>query len=174
MGFMKGFTLIELMLIMGVIAFAMALSIVGLTRFRANIELNTIHTNIISMINDMKNKSTNASSESSNGVLTIVDMFGIMTGSGDVYPMQCDGNSDFTIYSCITPSDISRIILGSVRLSGGTCPTRIGFKRLTSDLVTISSTGGVSNTGTCTVLLQHSFTNETKTITIDLVRNSYK
>jgi type II secretory pathway pseudopilin PulG len=171
---MKAFTLIELVMIMAIIALAFILSILGLTRFRANIELNTAHTNIISMFSDMKNNSTNAASTSSNGVLSVIDLFGIMTSADNIYPIHCDGNSDFSIYSCVTTSDISRIILTPVRVSGGTCPTRIGFKRLTSDLVTISSTGGVSNTGTCTVLLQHSFTNETKTITIDLVRNTYK
>lgn len=170
----KGFTLIELLIAFAVIALTLAASIYGLARFRANVELNTTHTNIISMISDMKNKSATASSNSSNGVLSIVDLFGVMTSTDNIYPIHCDGNSDFSIYSCSNTSDISRIILTPVRVASSTCPTRIGFKRLTSDLVAINSNGSVSNTGTCSIQLQHSFTNETKTITIDLVRNSYK
>lgn len=172
---MKAFTLIELMLIMGVIAVAMALSILGLTRFRSAIELNTAYTNVISYLNDIKNKSTNAFGTTSNGVLlSEVDFFGVSFEGKDVTALNCNGNFDFSNYSCTSSLETGALNLGNITTSITTCGNRIGFKRLTSDLVSLNTTGGLITTGTCELQLQHSFTNETKTITIDLVRNTYR
>jgi type II secretory pathway pseudopilin PulG len=172
---MKGFTLIELMLIMGVIAVTLALSILGLTRFRSGIELNTAHTNIISYISEIKNKSTNAYGTTNNGVLqSTVDFFGVSFVGNDVTALNCDGNFDFSTYSCSNATEQPPIDLGSVTMTITTCGNRIGFKRLTSDLVSLNTSGGLIVTGTCSLQLRHSFTNETKTITIDLVKNTFK
>lgn len=170
---MKAFTLIELMLMLGVIALTLALSIIGLTRFRASIELNTTYTNVVSFISEIKNKSTNAFGTTTGGVLNPVDLFAVSFNSGAVSALDCDGNFDFTSYSCVASTGQS-VNTGSVAVSITGCDNRIGFKRLTGDLVALNVNGAIQSSGVCTVQLQHSFTNELKTITIDLVKNTYK
>ncbi len=170
---MKAFTLIELMVVFGIIALTLGLSIFGLTRFRASVELNTAYTNVISLINNTRNKATNAFGGSSGGSLQIRDLFGVDFQSQQVNSIVCTANTDATVYSCQNTAD-SPISLNNMTINVVGCDTRFGFKRLTQDLISLTNVNTVVASGICSVEIRHSFTNEVKTITINLVENSYK
>lgn len=169
----NGFTLIELMVVFGIIALTLGLSIFGLSRFRANVELNSAYTNIISLINEGRNKSTNAFGSSTGGTLQQKDLFGINFLNTSVQPIECTSNSDGSVFSCLNSSS-GLITLSNMEITVIGCATRFGFKRLTQDFIALDSVGNVQASGNCTVDIRHLFTNEVKTITINLVENTYK
>ncbi len=169
----NAFTLIELMVVFGIIALTLGLSIFGLSRFRANVELNSSYTNVISLINESRNKATNAFGSSTGGTLQQKDLFGINFQSTSVQPIECTANSDGSVYSCLNSAS-GLISLSNMEITVVGCSARFGFKRLSQDFIALDTVGSVQSTGTCSVEIRHLFTNEVKTITINLVENSYK
>jgi len=176
----KGFTLIEIVIVLGIITMITGLSILGIVRYKAAVELNSAYTDLISSIKSQRNKANNSVSYNPDPNSPSFD-------TPSFYAIRFI-NNNYDLYVCqlFAPKSKSLTCLDELNAQPATfatgitlesnCPG-IGFQSITTDLVKIDSNAFTSrgifeskpNPAICSLTLKHNQTDSTKIININLV-----
>lgn len=171
----KAFTLIEILMVMGVIALIGAIGVYGLTRFRANIEVQTAFNDIFSLLKTLQNNARNSVSVNIGG-----NQF-----TPDYYSVKFE-NNNYTVYACnksgpniICPTNNALDTYRGIGIQNVTItyPAQqcefIAFERLSGDIVDVR--GGpnwdISGNTMCTILILNSV-GDSRRIIVNLVNNT--
>jgi type II secretory pathway pseudopilin PulG len=170
---LKAITILESIIVMGIIAILLGISTYGLVQFRSTIELQNAYADVISALQTLQNRARNAVSVTNGTTTTIVD-YTSMEFLSTSYDFQACTKAG-TRATCrdeestITPTEISNITFSIA----SECAV-IGFARLTGDIVTIDTNGVITTEGNCTIRLIHNQTSTAKELYIDLTSNNIK
>ncbi len=179
----KAFTLVEAMIVMGIMAAVLGFGTVGIFRFRDYIELQNGYADITSFLRSIQNSARNSVAYDESGGQPIVP---------DYYAVWFT-NEDFSLFAC---NDRNNNNIDCVPLSrnqqtpnfsnvnfefGSTCGNRLyAFERSTADLIRIRgnvNSSGISNGdpdtfGECDITVVHTNSNSTREISLNLTQNS--
>ncbi len=184
----KAFTLVEAMVVMGIMALVLSFGTVGVIRFRDYIELQNGFSDISTYIRTVQNMARNSVSyDNVGGVPVVPDYYSIFFTANDFSLLACNDTGVINRVNCTQVTrDIQAPNFSKVGFSfGGDCGNRrlFGFERSTVDLMTyqgavnqsgnLSLTNGVKqSTGSCTIIVTHSRSNSSRNITLNLTENS--
>lgn len=141
---MKGFTLIEILIVIGILLIVLFIGLSTLPAFNKKVELDTFTENIISSLSLSRAKTLSSKDEARYGVHFEQNKIVLFKGT------DYASGSDYKVI--IAPASVE---VGSITLNGGT--SDVVFKRLT---------GETDGYGTITTRLK-SGTQDTKTIVIE-------
>ncbi len=169
----KSFTLIELMVVMGIIAALLALGTLGLTNFRNTAELRNAYSDIVSIIQETQNKARNSVSIGSTGSdgLPIVPDYYVIDIQANNYTLQSCNTTGGTNLVCNNLAGRTKPSQFSLISYTGTCD-KIGFKRSSSDVVALNSSNAVINSGICTIEVRHSVISNILVIRVNMQDNT--
>lgn len=167
----KAFTLLEIMVVLGVIAFLFGLGTIALIRFRNYTQLTTSYNELVSSLKSLQNKAKNsvASSAISSDIPNAVP---------DLYTLRVENNSydffDCMILSdrlnCSTLSQQESVIMPSgVQLQIEGC-IGIAFERLTGNIDLVQTNGALFTadpTGSCTIRLTQTSLGDLRSIVVN-------
>jgi hypothetical protein len=171
------FSLLEIMVVMGISTALMAGGVLTLIRFQDSTEFNKIYSNTLSLFVTAQNKSKNgvlseAKKQTSGGseADSIPSYYSVIVdlNSKKLALHYCDisvGN----VLVCSKELGIEDIILPSeINITANGC-AGVGFKTLASnsDLILINSDGTFLTTGTCDFTLTHTGLNNSETLTFN-------
>lgn len=175
----KAFTLVEMILAMGIIAFLIGMGSVALIRFRSVAKVERVHSDLISTL-----RTTQNSAENSKASFAKKDLFNLtISESLPDYYMVYFENNNYSIYFCDKSGSGANCFpetqnLKSANLSGVDITVTgcqgVAFERLTGNIVSIDSTGAVSETGSCTIRIKATSLSSTRTIEVDFISNNIK
>jgi len=178
---MRGFTLLEAVIVMAIIAIISGLGIYGIVRYRSTVELNSVYSELVTSIKKQRNKAINSVVYNPSNQVGITFnapdfyslRFNLGTGTYDLYICNSVGSSK--LITCIEDGSTETPILPKgTRITASGCES-IGFALITSDIVRIdksafNGSGGYNsnpNPSTCTLNMFHTQANLTKIITVD-------
>lgn len=164
----SAFTLLEMMVVLGVIAFLTGLGTIALIRFRNYTQLTTSFNELVTAVKVIQNNAKNsvASSALSNDIPNAVP---------DYYTIRVENNS-YDFFDCInqsnriecssssTQQDIN--IPTGVQVQAEGC-AGIAYERLTGNLVLVQTNGAIYTTqlnGSCTIRLTSTSLGDVRTI----------
>jgi type II secretory pathway pseudopilin PulG len=169
---LKGTTLLELIIVMGVIAAVFGLGIAGLIKFQGTAEVQSVYSDFISNIKTLQNKAKNS-----------VNAAATHDKAPYVYAVIFNQNK-YTFYNCDKATSTTLIctedtsnpeVLLSIKhstLSNQGCDA-VGFTRLTGDIISINTTNFTYNTtGACSYTFLQTSAQVTKDVNINLTSNS--
>lgn len=169
----KAFTLLETLIVLGLVVTVIAAGAVSLTNARNSIELDNTYSDVLSAIRTTQNDARNYISIDSNYSVNIVPpvpdiyAFRVNTANNEFWTFACTGAGAST--SCTlasresVASSVSNITINS------NCYA-IGFRKGIRDIVSISQGGVVSDSGNCTITISQG--NRTKNVIINLDANN--
>lgn len=173
---LKAFTLLELIVVMGIIVLSLGLTVIGITRFRYSIELQNGYSDIFSYIQNVENRSRNSvSSEalynSTGSYNESVPDYYVLHFQDDNFSLQaCNLNGSRLI--CLSEEENVKAERFSSVTIASTCEY-VGVHKRDADIVRVDSQSfETSDTGICTVVVGHKSISRTYTIILDLVSNS--
>lgn len=169
----RAFTLLEAIIAMGIMAVLLGLSTVALIQVRGAIEIQNAYSDVVSAFQTTQNRARNSVTKP--GSSTQVPDYLSLSFSPTTYLFQTCIKSG-TRATCTDDSGQSpkaTAILNVQIIPSNGC-NRIAFARLTTDIVTIDSTGFITTTGTCSIEIKHTATGNSRQITIDLSSNNIK
>lgn len=168
----KGFTLLEALVIFGIIAVLMSLGIFGVLSFRATLELQNSSSDVVSFIRSLQNRSRNVQSINLNGNQIVPDFYTFTIGENNISVNICDNVSNFDL-ECESFTGISTPeIIDSVTLSSN-C-TEIGFATRNEDIVSLVESSADDSVEVCDITIIHEDLSEPFNIEININENSIK
>lgn len=182
MKYYKGYTLVELLVVMSIIAVLSSLGIAGMTTFRNAIEVQNASFELASLLQTYENKSRNSvpstAKTGSNVLDKRVDGYAIFfTGSNyDIrYCMKVGTSWDCTGVEVRNAklSEYSEVTVTPIAADASRC-RGILFERLTAKISRLTNSRSPAySTGTCTIELVHGTTGTTVEMIFDLDENDY-
>jgi prepilin-type N-terminal cleavage/methylation domain-containing protein len=184
---LKGFSLLELVIVLAILAIIMGIGWSGLINFRSTTEMQNAYSELVSVIRTEQNKAKNAVSSAQDG--TTPHFYTIFFANNKYYAFNC-GDSKIPLSSttksvrCTKSTDVVfRVLPSGINLIPDTQCTGVGFTKLTgkfvsvnlpsSDLDGISSFNTVYNdTGKCNIKITHDSISTEKNIEIDFNLNN--
>ena len=177
---LKAFTLMEVIVVMAIIAIITGLSVVGIVRYKATVELNYVYTEFVSGVKTQRNKANNSISYNPSGAESLTFIapafysIRLANNSYDFYICNFVGSNN--LISCGLDTSIKKSTIPSGIEINANC-YGFGFRLINSDLVKIDdnsfiTNGGFQSTpnpGTCDINLLNSQTGINKIINIDFV-----
>ncbi len=174
----KGFSLLEIIIALAVIAVIAGLGYSGLINFRATSEMQNVYSEYVSNLRILQNKAKNSINTSANN-----------NAAPDIYAIIM-GNNNYSFFNCIKASTFSnnvqcnqddtlvkKDIPGSLRITPDANCIGIGFAKLTGRIVSLNvSPGGIpagslntnyTATGNCKVTISSTTIVSTKVIKIN-------
>lgn len=183
---LKAFTLLELLIVMGIIALMSGLGIYGLVRFQANARLESSFNDVLTAIKSVQNMSKNSTAFnnqsainpticSSNGIC-VPDYYSISFSSSGYRVIGCLVSSSNIICPNENTIEERMVTVGGVNIeyTGQQCEY-IAFQRLTSDIKDIvgSPTWSESGNSLCNIRLFNDYGDQ-RIIEIDILSNSIR
>lgn len=186
----KGFTLIEALIVMGIIAALIGFGVVGVTRFSDYLELQNGFSDISTFIRTTQNKARNSISyENSMGFFTPPpDYYAIYFEEENFSLLACNENLS-GLFNCEElEKNVKSDVFNEVKFSfGADCEANrlFGFRRSNIDIVSFD---GIINEGTgytvnnavinskgiCTITVNHENDVGTRKIILNLTENSFE
>ncbi len=166
----KGFTLLEVLIAMGIMAVLLGTSTYALIQVKATIELQNSFSDIISAFQTTQNRARNSVTKP--GATVTVPDYVTVSFLPTTYKFQTcvKGTSRITCTDDTASTKATEILNVTLQPSNG-CTT-IGFARLTSDIVSVDSNGITNSIGVCTITIVHNTTGNSRVISIDLSSNN--
>ncbi len=172
---MKGFTLLELMVVMGIAAALLALGTVGLISFRNTVQLDQVRSDFISQLRTAQNLAKNSVASAALGgdlFESKVDGYAIFL-NGNNYSLQyCLKQEGSTNYDCSNAerTDLNPQPGTSIVISTSDANKCLGFmfERLSGKMYSMS--GYVTrpdSTGSCVVSFTHNISNNRREVSLD-------
>lgn len=183
---LKSFTLLELLVVMGIIAVLGGLGVTGLTRFQANTQVQTAFNDVFSILKTLQNSAENSIAFTNASAVTPKYCSSLGPCVPDYYGIKFTTNT-YTVYGCLISgnniicSNQNMIQLGGLNLSsvvysfsGSQCDY-ILFQRLTGDIIDVSGdpTWSITANSICTLRISNSF-GDSRVIEINLTSNSIR
>ena len=181
---LKAFTLLELLIVMGIIALMSGLGIYGLVRFQANARLESSFNDVLTSLKSVQNMSKNSTAFnnqsainpticSSNGVC-VPDYYGIRFNSTGYSIIGCLVSTTNIICPDENVIEERLVTIGgvSIEFSGQQCEYLV-FQRLTSDIKDVigSPTWSESGNSLCNLRLFNDYGDQ-RIIEINILTNS--
>ena len=175
---MKGYTLVEAVVVMAIIIVITALGIYGIVAYRATVELNSVYTDLTTAIKTQRNKANNSVAYNPPGAsrtFIAPDFYGLKFENNVYDFIYCNKLGLSNLIGCLKDETSNPSASSTEVTISSSCPG-IGFEIINADSVLISQEA-ISATGIyqsspssslCTITLTHTRTNFTKIITIDL------
>lgn len=172
---MKGFTLLELMVVMGIMAALLALGTAGLVSFRNTVELDQVRSDFVSQLRTAQNLAKNSVTS---GVLggdpftSKVDAYAIYLSENDYSLQYCLKQSGSTNYDCSNAekADLNPQASSTVDIytnDPGKC-VGVMFERLSGKMYSMNGYITTPNsTGSCVITFRHSVSGITREVTLD-------
>jgi prepilin-type N-terminal cleavage/methylation domain-containing protein len=171
----KGFTLIEAIVAMGIMAVVLAFGTTGVVRFRNSVELVNGYSDMQSIIRTLQNRARNSTTTSvgnlENNVPIIPDYYGLKIEDSNYSVYECFENNTLESVNCNeTESDLKATKLSNI-LYHYNCYI-IGFRRASTEIISINDTGIINNIDSCVIDVLHKNSDSDKSITINLEDNN--
>jgi len=178
---MKGYTLVEAIVVMAIIVIITALGIYGIVAYKATVELSGVYTDVSTALKTQRNKANNSvayNPPTQSRTFLAPDFYGLKFENNSYDFVICNKLGLSNLIGCLKDETSNRNPGSNEVTISSSCPG-IGFEIITADSVLLSPEA-LSATGTfqtspaasiCTVTLTHSRTNFTKIITIDLAND---
>jgi prepilin-type N-terminal cleavage/methylation domain-containing protein len=182
----RAFSLVELLVVMGIIAMVSGLGIYGLIRFQANTRLQTKLGDINSVLSTIQNNSRNSTAFENNGNVDdrlclnhinkcVADYIAINFSSSDYEVFACQRSGE--IISCPNNNKLESfrsVVVPDISISyrGNSCEY-IAFERLTVDIIDVTGNPvwQESEHESCEIVISNEFGDQ-RIIVIDLQTNS--
>lgn len=165
----KALTLLELVVVMGVIAVISAMSVFGLIRFRSVIELNNGYTDIVSLLKTTQNAARNVTSDGNPNSTNVPDLYSLKFENDKFSKTNCELFGER--YTCISTETQTTIAPAINFVTDVNC-TFIGFTPLTGEIVSLNSSGNVTDMQECNINIIHSVSGDVKELKVDLLSNT--
>ncbi len=169
---LKGATLLELIIVMGILAAIMGLGVYGLIKFQGTVELQSVYSEFVANLKTLQNKAKNSiNTSSTNDKAPFI--YAIIFDQNTYTFYSCDKATSSTLL-CVEDSSIPEVDTSSkgVLISNPGC-NGMGFSRLTGDIVSINITNFTFNSvGQCNYTLLHNNSQLSNSITVNLTNNS--
>lgn len=179
------FTLLELVVVMGIVSIMAALGIQGLIIFQQTVQFQQAETDIVTVLNDVRNRARNsvASNELADSTSlpnAVVDAYALGFAANNYSLRRCSITASFgnKQASCINVEfpDMKPEVLTAVNIfptDPGKCRA-ILFERLNANIAALPAlVANLDEVGTCTIRIQHSNNPSlVREIVIDLGNNS--
>ncbi len=173
---MKGFTLFELIIALGLFTITITAGVVSLGRARNSVEMQGAYSDVFSYIRTLQNAARNSVAINNNGTNPQVpDFYTISFANNDYSLYYCDSTGATTANCTLEQQNLKSTRYGIYNLTS-TC-SRIGFSRTTGNIVSITNGGTVSDSNTtCTITLSRTVNSQVinKTIGINIGRDSFE
>lgn len=166
----KGFTLLEAIIAMGIMAVLLGFSTVALIQVKSTIELQNAYSDAISALQTTQNRARNSVTKP--GAPVTVPDYITVAFQASTYKFQTCIKGSTTITCADDTAAAKPIEILNVEIIPTNGCNTIGFARLTTDIVSVGATGIVTNTGTCTITIKHKSTGNSRVINIDLSSNN--
>ncbi len=184
---LSGFTLVELLVVMLIIAVLFGLGLGGLVSLRYSSELDLAYSEFVSMLQTLQNEARNSSV--SKALLAAgasvdqggVDGYAILFQTGNYSTRYCFetllvGNPGFDC-SGVEIASAKSAAAGNVRvtpLDSAAC-SAIVFERVSGDIYGLPSpVSAFVDAGTCLIELHHNVSGVTRQIAVDLTTNNFR
>lgn len=171
----KAFTLLQLIVVMGISAGLLGAGIYGLTSYQRYLQLQSGYNDLVSIIKTQQNRAVNS-----------VSLTALGGQAPYIYALRID-NGNYTLYYCqnvagsivctldASLGQLSQLASNDLQVTSN-C-SGVGFLKLSTDVVSLSAnaftgSGSVGNTGTCTFTIEHKVTLQSKQITFNLEENN--
>lgn len=165
----NAFTLLELVVTMGILAVISAMSIFGLVRFRAVIELNNGYTDIVSLLKTTQNAARNVTSSGGQSGVSVPALYTIRFSDNTYTQSNCTSTSNR--YICIDLTT-QKTVAPSVSFSPDPNCAYIGFAPLTGEIISLNLSGIATTVQQCSIRIAHSISGDVKTLNVDLLSNT--
>ena len=186
---LRSFTIIELLVVMGIIAVMSGLSIYGLVRFQASTQVETVFNDVYSLFNTIENNARNSVSFKNASALTpnICITNDPTNCVPDYLGIKFDQDS-YKVYAClksgvnnIVCSPENEIEVQKATINGVSFDYRdtqcdyIVYERLSADMIDVEGSPNwlAKATENCTLVISDSY-GDSRAIQINLVNNNIK
>jgi len=166
----KAFTLLETMIVMGVVVLVLGSTIIGINSLRQGVELNSEYTNATTAIRQLRSDAINAKTDSvfMGGAPNVPDAYAFTVENPSSYSLSlCACDASISSCSCSKPNGDQVLNSGIEIAASSTACNQVLFLRSTADALTISVTSGA-----CTYTITNTETGSTREFTVDLDNDS--
>lgn len=177
----SGFSLLELLIVMGVTAILMGLGVYGLLSFQYYTEVQSVYSDISSLLSTTRNKAqngsiSNAKLQSTNSIIdSVPDFYGVLFSStifpdGEYGQVYCDRSTSDAVVCAVEDQELSFSVRGSISVETTNC-IGVLYETLTADIYRIFNVNSIDSQGECTVDIDHNNSGASRVITISATNN---
>ncbi|BCX13862.1 MAG: hypothetical protein KatS3mg085_394 [Candidatus Dojkabacteria bacterium] len=178
----KAFSLLEIIVVLGITAAVMSGGVLALIRFQDSAEFNRYFSDTVSLIKTTQNRSyngvlsqTKSLALGGNALESVPEYYAIIIDENDdsIGLYYCDETLT-GILSCFREQEILVIDFPSdIQVSSTGC-SGVGFKTLNPDIILINSNGTFTTNGVCEITLTHTNLNRNNTLEFNADNNVFE
>lgn len=179
------FTLLELLVVMGVIAMMTGMGIYGLTRFQANTQVQTVTTDTLTLLRTVQNNAKNsisfATTPTANDICSsnnncVADYYAVTFSSSDYQVFACQKSGSNITCPSQNNLNIQSVTYPDITFSyEGTGCNYIAFQRLSGDIIDVQGNPlwTESSNSLCSIKISNSY-GDYRILEVNLTNNSVR